>query len=239
MNVIGHYSSAQIRNCANKVWENLDPSVKESRISPLYEMIGSYPIRTTEIQRLTFQSAAQFLNSESGQTVPIPENGDQELAGFLFIQRYQKIFYGCILVEKCDSVVRRRFSAAHELGHYLLHFLPLLESQPVQSDLILAEGLAYSKESPEDLPIGKLAMLEAPNQDTRFNFIDDKVVEHEANRFAAELLIPEDMCRQMYQSFSQKYGTKRAVLTKRLATEFLVSPDAMKWRLIGLRLHAD
>jgi Zn-dependent peptidase ImmA (M78 family) len=239
MNSIKPYTSHQVQEIANRVWESLDFITSMPGISPLYDIIGSYPILTAEIEGLTFQSAVKFLTSETGQTVPVPENNSQELAGFLFIQRYRKAFYGCILVEKQDSIVRRRFSAAHELGHYLLHFLPLLEAQPSTSDLILAEGLSYAKEAPEEMPTGKLAILESPDQDIRFNFIGDEVVEREANQFAAELLIPEETCRQKYQTFSQKYGTKRLVLTKRLATEFLVSPEAMKWRLIALRLYGN
>ena len=239
MNTIKRYNPVQIRDAANKVWENLDPAPMMLGISPLYEMIGSYPIRSAEIDGLTFQSAADFLTTETGQVISVPEDSDQELAGFLFIQRYRKVFYGCILVEKRDPVVRRRFSAAHELGHYLLHFLPVLESQPADIDLILTEGLTYSKESPEDLPEGKLAILESPDQDTRFSFIGDEVVEREANQFAAEVLIPDETCKQIYQSFSQKYGTKRPVLIKMLATEFLVSVEAMRWRLIALKLHGN
>lgn len=239
MNTNKHYTPRQIQEKAEHVWENLDPIPMMLGISPLYEMIGSYPIRTAEIEGLTFQSAANFLTSETGQIIPIPENSSQELAGFLLIQRYRKTFYGCILVEKRDSIVRRRFSAAHELGHYLLHFLPVLDARPSTYDLILAEGLTYNRETPEELPTGKLAVLESPNQDTRFDFIGDEIVEHEANQFAAELLIPEHICRQKHQAFSQKYGTKRLVLTKRLATEFLVSPEAMKWRLIALKLYGN
>lgn len=237
MNVPKHYSAAQIQKVANKVWECLDLSARDHSISPLYDMIGSYPIRTAEIERLTYRSAAHFLSSETGQIIPVPNEGNQALAGFLFIQRYRNSFYGCILVEKFDSVVRRRFSAAHELGHYLLHFLPMLESQPDQPDLIIAEGLTYSKDSSDDLPTGKLAMIQSPEQDTTFNFVGDEAVEREANQFAAELLIPEERCKQVYQSFSKKYGIQRPVLIKRLATEFLVSADAMKWRLMALRVH--
>ena len=239
MKVTKRYTSRQIRDIANSVWSNLHPAPMMFGISPLYEMISSYPIRTAEIDGLTFQSATDFLTSETGQVIPMPGEGDQPLAGFLFIQRYRKAFYGCILVEQRDSVVRRRFSAAHELGHYLLHFLPALEFRSSNIDLILAEGLTYPKESMEDLPIGKLAMIEAPNQDVHFNFIGNELVEREANQFAAELLVPEGTCKLMYQSFSQKYGTKRQILTKRLATEFLVSAEAMKWRLAALKLQGS
>jgi Zn-dependent peptidase ImmA (M78 family) len=233
------YTSHQIRDVADSVWSSLDPIPMILGISPLYEMISSYPIRTAEINGLTFQSAADFLTSETSQVIPVPENGDQLLAGFLFIQRFRNVFYGCILIEQRDSIVRRRFSAAHELGHYLLHFLPVLESLPRDVDLILAEGLIYSKDSTDDLPTGKLAMVDSPNQDVHFNFIGNELVEREANQFAAELLVPEGICKLMYQSFSQKYGTKRQILTKKLATEFLVSTEAMKWRLAALKLQGS
>jgi Zn-dependent peptidase ImmA (M78 family) len=237
MRVPKHYSPVQIQRAANEVLATLDLSVRDYSISPLYEMIGSYPIRTAEIERLTFKSAAQFLSSETGQVVPVPDDDNQALAGFLFIQRYHHAFYGCILVEKHDSVVRRRFSAAHELGHYLLHFLPMLDSEPDWRDMVLAEGLTYPEESSEDLPIGKLAVIPSPEQNVQFNFVGNETLEREANQFAAELLIPEEKCQQMYHSFSKKYGVQRPVLIKRLATEFLVSAESMKWRLMALKLH--
>lgn len=237
MKPLKRYSNVQIQRAANNVWESLDHSPKDQSISPLYDMISSYPIRTSEITDLTFQSAAHFLSTETGQRVPIPENGNQPLAGFLFIQRYRSAFYGCILVEKFDPIVRRRFSAAHELGHYLLHFLPMLDSQPISQDMILAEGLTYSNEIPEELPTGKLALIQSSEIAPEFNFVGNDQVEREANQFAAQLLMPEVRCKEMYQLFSEKYGVQRPVLIKRLATEFLVSAEAMKWRLIALKLH--
>jgi Zn-dependent peptidase ImmA (M78 family) len=42
------------------------------------------------------------------------------LAGLLFVTPEG----GCILVRANDPIARRRFSAAHELGHYLMHFRP-------------------------------------------------------------------------------------------------------------------
>jgi Zn-dependent peptidase ImmA (M78 family) len=233
---IKSYTDHQIQDLADSVWSKLDPLPETKGISPLFEMISLYPIRVVEINGLTFQSAADFLTAETGQIIPVPQNFNQSLAGFLFIQRYRKTFYGCILVEQRDFIVRRRFSAAHEFGHYLLHFLPLLESQSSDNDLILIEGLSYSKDSVEELPAGKLAIIESPNNNIVFSFIDDAIIEREANRFAAELLIPEDACKSIYQSFSLKYGKKHLVLAKRLATEFLVSLEAMKWRLVALNL---
>ena len=98
--------------------------------------------------------------------------------------------------------------------------------------------MTYSDKSPEDLPKGQLALIQSPTVNSEFNFVGDDDVEREANQFAAELLIPEERCKLMYQSFSEKYGAQRPVLIKRLATEFLVSAEAMKWRLMALKLHS-
>jgi len=237
MNMSNHYMPAQIKSIVNQLLKKTHSSYKENNIIPLYDIVCSHPIRIAEIEDLSFHTAAQFLSSETGQSVPLPENERQELAGFLFIQRYRKTLYGCILVEKKDSIVRRRFSVAHELGHYLLHFLPEFESQHASQDLVFAEGLTYSSNLTDDLPTGKLALIQSLENLSGFNFIENELVEKEANQFAAELLIPESRCKDMYRDFTKKYGVQRPVLIKRLATEFLVSAEAMKWRLMALKLH--
>jgi Zn-dependent peptidase ImmA (M78 family) len=89
----------------------------------------------------------------------------------------------------------------------------------------------------DDLPTGKLALIQSLENLSGFNFIENELVEKEANQFAAELLIPESRCKDMYRDFTKKYGVQRPVLIKRLATEFLVSAEAMKWRLMALKLH--
>ena len=61
--------------------------------------------------------------------------------------------------------------------------------------------------------------------------LDDTVqMEDEANQFAAELLMPEAACRAL----AQRYGGRSN--PRRLATEFLVSGAAMRWRLKQLGL---
>lgn len=239
MNMTSPYMPAQIKSIVNQLLENTHTPYKENNITPLYDVVGSYPIRIAEIEDLSFRTAAQFLSSEAGQSVPLPENEKQELAGFLFIQRYRNTLYGCILVEKKDSIARRRFSVAHELGHYLLHFLPTLESQHVSQDLVFTEGLTYSGNLTDDLPAGKLALIQSSENLSEFNFIGNELAEKEANQFAAELLIPESRCKDVYRDFTKKYGVQRPVLIKRLATEFLVSAEAMKWRLMALKLHSS
>jgi uncharacterized protein DUF955 len=94
---------------------------------------------------------------------------------------------------------RRRFSVAHEVGHFLLHAVD-------QSDGVFcrAADLRADPESPERLR------------------------EREANRFAAELLMPETMVRAEVE--------RRGADPIALAPLFAVSDLAMAFRLVNLGL---
>ncbi|MEA5573849.1 ImmA/IrrE family metallo-endopeptidase [Calothrix sp. UHCC 0171] len=211
-----------------------------SGVVSLSELIGAYPIRVAELENLTTQSAAKFLAAETGQDVPMPKTEDQKLAGFLYAYEYAGVFYGCILVEKNEPVTRRRFSAAHELGHYLLHFLPLLESHiqdNFSESLVLAECL-YIDENQVDSDVlkGQLTLTSGVKAKTYAPPIDKEQMEREANQFAAELLMPADACEELAKRYSRRFGRERKVLANRLATEFLVSKKAMIRRLEELEL---
>lgn len=232
----------------------LDPEKLNPGVVPLYDLIRAYPIRVAELKDMTAQSVAKFLEAETGQVLPIPESEDRKLAGYLYLQEYQGLFYGCILVEKTPQsapIARRRFSAAHELGHYLLHFLPLLERHQQDNSeepLILTEGLYVAKKSEVDdesddksegdndepsdrstFTTGSLAVLDALG-------IEQQQIEKEADQFAAELLMPASACQVLAERYCRRFGTKRDVLARRLATEFLVSKQAMMRRLGELEL---
>lgn len=97
---------------------------------------------------------------------------------------------GVIFVNKNDLSVRKRFTVAHELGHYFLH-----------------EGKAMVS--------------------FRGGRGDD---ETEANRFAAELLMPEDLVRKDHRG-------RPAVIPRSMAEVFQVSTSAMEIRLEQLGLH--
>ena len=78
------------------------------------------------------------------------------MAGYLFAYQRDESSYGCILVKQDDPVERRRFSAAHELGHYLPHFLPLLARQQQETRLAVlflgAEAVYSNDASPDEPP---------------------------------------------------------------------------------------
>src|SRR5689334_22363066 len=113
------------------------PGETKRYITPLGELLGSFNLTWHEISNLSSQAASDFLVQQGGRLESLAEIDDVALAGFL----YAGLHYGSIFVERNDPLTRRRFSAAHELGHYLLHFRPMLqaisdqgwdESQPME-----------------------------------------------------------------------------------------------------------
>jgi hypothetical protein len=81
-----------------------------------------------------------------------------------------------IAVEALDGVPRQRFSLAHELGHYVLHFLP----QP--------DGRGLFACTSQDMAI----------QQAQADLVHARQ-EMEANQFAAALLMPEPAVKAMHQ----------------------------------------
>lgn len=151
----------------------------------------------------------------------------EPLAGFL----WANAFGGAIFVRSEDPVSRRRFSVAHELGHFVLH-LPLeiaaarragLEAEIEITDVLL----------PEDLPQDEAAgpgEIKTPEASNNTLFAQR---EREANAFAAELLMPEDLLREI----ARELGPRRdADLVWRLSCDLLVSRAAMHLRLRTLGL---
>lgn len=108
---------------------------------------------------------------------------------------------GIVFVNESDPVGRQRFTAAHEFGHFVLH----------QGEMGGAATFADTRETVE--------------------LTDDESDRHEreANRFAAELLMPADACRVREAEFRTAYRCcPRAALAHYLAAEFLVSREAMR-----------
>lgn len=101
---------------------------------------------------------------------------------------------------------RRRFTIAHEVGHFLLHVPTLHE--------VFCDGPADIREIEEDLPTSKLSKLRRR--------------EREANVFARELLMPESLLGEQ----AHATGFNLPALAKR----FEVSVPAMRLRLRLLKL---
>jgi Zn-dependent peptidase ImmA (M78 family) len=113
---------------------------------------------------------------------------------------------------------RQTFTLAHEIGHLVNDLLPNPEDfEPIFDD---NESLSSSFK-----------------RDGAKNLMELK-----ANDFAARLLMPKeyiiDIGIKVIESFNSKNNNKmtKEELVRELAIKFEVSNDAMKWRLINLKL---
>lgn len=239
MNQSHHVDVDKIQAAVGSVWASAGYAESVSGIVPLADLIRSYPIRVAEIEGLTYRTATDYMIGEAGGNLSIPYEDDQPLSGFLYADRSGN---ACILVERKDRFQRRRFSAAHELGHYILHFLPVLETAPIEpyTDLVYSEGLVYPDQEDMENTSSDTAVLTQPVMQVElisgFVTLDSEQAEKEANRFAVELLMPENAVRAMVNQMACQFGGMHEIMVKRLTTHFLVSREAMTWRLVGLGL---
>jgi hypothetical protein len=154
-----------------------------------------------ELPTLTRGAVADFLGREGIRANDLGDPADP-LAGFVFAAGR----VGWAFVSAADPLPRRRFSAAHELGHFVLH----------------REAMGRFR-----------ADTDATLQEAEGDAADQ--MEREANRFAAELLMPAEVCRARGAQLRAQYGCcPRGVLVYRLASELLVSREAMRYRLKSL-----
>jgi Zn-dependent peptidase ImmA (M78 family) len=115
---------------------------------------------------------------------------------------------GTIGVNAGHALVRRRFSVAHEIGHYVLH----------KTDKSLFIDKKYI----------------AVYQRNEKSATGEDLLEIQANRFAAALLMPADMIRNAVNQKDFDFGDELAL--ESLAQKFNVSTQAMAYRLANLGL---
>lgn len=176
---------------------------------PLHAIISAYNLAHEEVAGLNHAAASACLRRWEVRWDDIPEP-DPSLAGFL----YANALGGYLFVRRGDPVTRRRFTAAHELGHYRLHLAPELD-----------------RRGPDDA-----GMVEVDPDVSEADGTSLAAMERQANRFAAELLMPEAICRDLVGRYSGKYGKVARFLIHQVAGDLLVSREAIAWRLYTLRL---
>lgn len=125
---------------------------------------------------------------------------DEDLSGMAYI----KDGVGIIGVNALHHPNRQRFSAAHELGHHVLH----------ASEISLAVHV--------DKGIRVLFRNDV-------SALGTEPMEVEANAFASELLIPEDLLASVLEGEGVDLEDEAAI--EALARRFRVSPAAMRFRL--------
>lgn len=191
----------ELQRLVEKEGSTTDPAVRGP--VPLNRYYEAGNAMHVALPHLTTGSAAAYLVEFGYLTGPdsLPDlwGGTDPLAGLLFRAGDDAIAF----VNASDTLARRRFTAAHELGHAVLHRALM---GPVLLDAKIDEA------------DGALAAMEA-----------------EANRFAAELLMPEVILRARAEELRSAHGCcPRMVLGYRLASELLVSNEAIGYRLKNL-----
>lgn len=200
-------------------------------VAPLARLLKAHGIIADEVEGLTRRSAAAYLAAQAGRDMTTVRGKDESLAGFL----YASAAGGWILVNRSDPLARRRFSVAHELGHFVLHFQPLLDDARTgdERDLLTLD---------EALPPADDADTGRGHVTVRLDMVSMQWIpsledsEEEANQFAAAVLMPEPVCRTLIATFAPRYGQRRETLARRLMSECLVSRAAMLRRLSNLGL---
>ncbi|WP_118194305.1 ImmA/IrrE family metallo-endopeptidase [Albibacterium indicum] len=127
---------------------------------------------------------------------------DDDISGVLVLNDPQPT----IGVNQAHSKVRKRFTIAHELGHYILH--------KDQGNMFMDKVLF--RKSSEGYTV------------------KDEKLEREANHFAANLLMPADLIKGYLAKNEIDFYEDSDI--KRMAEDFGVSSSAMTYRLINLRL---
>lgn len=103
--------------------------------------------------------------------------------------------------------VRRRFTLAHELGHYMLHLAPLTTWN---NEAFVDEKISFNRDDEWDHR------------------------EMEANGFAAQLLMPAHIVKDKVNSYTKK---NQPLDIEKLSNEFEVSKVAMQYRLKSLGIE--
>lgn len=117
-----------------------------------------------------------------------------------------------ILVDTEDPPARRRFTCAHELGHF--------------AQRKMDEAYRFLDGDADVYVFGRPKDTDSFSEEEAF-----------ANAFAANLLMPEDQVRKVYNWAQQSVFDGEPPPLWYMAEKFGVSTEAMKWRLVNLGLR--
>ena len=190
------------------------PEPRQLRPVPLDRILFAFPIVRREVRGLTRAAAAAELPTLR-VACPALVGDLTPLAGLLFVAGGG----ACVLVRKDDPVARRRFSAAHELGHLLMHHRPSWLPDGTDTGDVVTDDEPADIADDEPAAVAELAAHE-----------------RQANRFAAELLMPAAAVRGLHAFYADRYGTTPQFVEGHIATDLAVSRTAVRVRLAGLGL---
>jgi hypothetical protein len=214
--------------------EAIRPTAKRC-IAPLRKLITGCPLNCVEITDLTREAAIAYFSASESTRDQFDRRDGEILSGFLYTSSRS----GTIFVNRSESepVVRRRFSIAHELGHYLLHLRPLFMVLKAEGTLIGISDVASDSDSgaADDSMERFAGRADIVGEIETAELLPPlEEMERQADEFATELLMPVPLVQELFALNCAKFREKD--LAWRLATEMLVSHAAMDRRLRDLKL---
>ncbi len=184
---------------------------------PLHRLLAACRLAHEEVAGLNRAVIGAYLERWGVQRPDWLEDTTPSI-GFLFARAND----GTILVNGVESLNRRRFAAAHALGHYLLHYRARLQA--------MEDGEAFAVHEDNGDSVRE---AEGSGSDRGKSLSD---MERQANRFAIELLMPEAVCRLACQQYAASFAVSQRFLEHQLAGDLLVDREAMRRRLRSLSL---
>lgn len=172
--------------------------------------------RAKKVERLVEQLLEQYtISSPPIDVFSIAKNKDIDIiqgdlgdVSGLLLREGNQVTIG---VNQNHSETRKRFTIAHEIGHFILH-----GDETLHVDKVFAIKLR-NQVSSEAVDLGEI----------------------EANAFAAELLMPTSMVHQRIQELPEVLDYEKDAVINNMAKVFNVSQQAMTIRLINLGYIKD
>lgn len=168
----------------------ISPSDIDSRANQLLEKHNMENAVPVDVEDLARREGIRIL----------PKTLDDDISGFLI----HKVGRTTVVVNDSHAPVRRRFTVAHELGHFTQHVRSDVENVFVDPTVYFRNEVSSSGE---------------------------RIREIEANKFAAALLMPATAVRKQIANLDEEIGSQLVV---KLAEAFGVSQAAMGYRLVNL-----
>lgn len=203
----------------------------------------TYPIAVHEIEDLDILKISRAVKSFGGELVTSTLDSYMALAGFLYAHRGG----GVIFIERGDGEERRKFSLAHELGHFINDYyepvylkyeasntLPLFtEDRTAETQQVIAARCSpvdiYGGGEPtarQNVEPPVKALVEQLHREQKARFAEIR-----ANLFAAELLMPMDECARI----ESRCRAENRDIVRELRVEFGVSHQAATYRVAELQ----
>jgi hypothetical protein len=220
--------AVRIQELAAATWDAAPEHVREQRDVEA-AVVWASPLVIVSMPHLQMASANRWLAEHGAPALP---DGPGELRGLLVAWRG----YAAIFLDGTMTAAERRFTLAHEHGHFLLDYL--LRRHRVLRDAPGLLEVVDGHRLPTDSDRAKASLARVPfGLHTHLLHRDDHggagsvtvASEDDASIYALELLSPWDLLLRFLRWRtlpSGSYLDRLAVATEAVASEFTLPPDA-------------